>query len=685
VATECGNGVVEAGEQCDGADLDGEDCFSRGYGGGILSCNPDCTFDESQCTSGMCGNGVAELGEQCDAPDLRGETCVSLGFSGGDLACGPGCNYILDGCQGGCSATGGSLLCGDVVSDDTSSSPAAVDEIDTWSGPECAQWQMDGPEIIYSYFSVGTDQGIAVSLTGLNADLDLIVLEGQGGGCTAGLPCVDWSENGGNQDESVEFTALADVTYFIVVDGFAQNAGTFELSFQCVELEDCTDGVDNDGDGLVDCADINDCGGIPQCETQGVFELFPVNEPNHEWDLDSTTVTLTPDPNHPQGFVWSTQDGATDYPTQPGSGASSTTLTFTQKDETLEVPFVSNAMFPFYGQSYGTIWVNSHGSVSFGRGDIEFEESTTALFTGPPRVAGHWDHLNITQGGTVTVDEFNDRAVVTWDAVADNFYGGTHSFQVELYWNGTITITNLSHDGVDGLVGVCAGDGNHGPQEVDFFDSGSMDPTPGFYELFRPQQGDAFDLAGQLITFFPDAAAIEGYTFATTGSTVGFPFPPGTGGISSQELNFNGGDTYLEVALSNPNTVEFYGQSYDRLYVGTNGYVTFDGGDNSWSPSPDDHFDQPRLSGLFYDWEPQNSGTVWVDEFNVGGVGYAVAITYLDVPHFYQPHPTVSFQISIRADGTVMFFYDDINTEGGLVGISSGQPGATPAETDFLP
>jgi len=47
----CGNNTIETGEQCDGSDLDGQTCVSRGYDGGALNCKPDCTFDISGCTS----------------------------------------------------------------------------------------------------------------------------------------------------------------------------------------------------------------------------------------------------------------------------------------------------------------------------------------------------------------------------------------------------------------------------------------------------------------------------------------------------------------------------------------------------------------------------------------------------------------------------------------------------------
>lgn len=47
----CGNGVVESGEQCDGADLGGKTCSNYvGFNGGTLGCLPSCQANTSQCT-----------------------------------------------------------------------------------------------------------------------------------------------------------------------------------------------------------------------------------------------------------------------------------------------------------------------------------------------------------------------------------------------------------------------------------------------------------------------------------------------------------------------------------------------------------------------------------------------------------------------------------------------------------
>jgi len=51
----CGNGVIEPGEQCDGADLGGQTCQTFGFTGGTLSCTIACVFNTSACTSaGFC-------------------------------------------------------------------------------------------------------------------------------------------------------------------------------------------------------------------------------------------------------------------------------------------------------------------------------------------------------------------------------------------------------------------------------------------------------------------------------------------------------------------------------------------------------------------------------------------------------------------------------------------------------
>jgi hypothetical protein len=87
---ECGNGIIEGSEECDGKDLGGADCESEGFDGGELSC-AGCEFDAGGCVMVTCGDGVVEGNEACDGDELGDATCVSQGFDGGELACDDGC------------------------------------------------------------------------------------------------------------------------------------------------------------------------------------------------------------------------------------------------------------------------------------------------------------------------------------------------------------------------------------------------------------------------------------------------------------------------------------------------------------------------------------------------------------------------------------------------------------------
>jgi len=104
----CGDGIRQAeyGEICDGGDVGGQSCESRGFGSGVLACTAGCLqFDTSGCSySPTCGNGSVEPadGELCDGADLGGKTCQSLpnGFYGGPLQCGADCaSYDTSQCE----------------------------------------------------------------------------------------------------------------------------------------------------------------------------------------------------------------------------------------------------------------------------------------------------------------------------------------------------------------------------------------------------------------------------------------------------------------------------------------------------------------------------------------------------------------------------------------------------------
>jgi hypothetical protein len=109
-ASYCGDGTIDAGEECEPTDLDGASCESLGFAPGTLTCGGGCTFDTSACpphpVPGTCGNGTVENTERCDGSAVGGETCASLGYVGGTLACRASCAYDTSGCTRTFPATG---------------------------------------------------------------------------------------------------------------------------------------------------------------------------------------------------------------------------------------------------------------------------------------------------------------------------------------------------------------------------------------------------------------------------------------------------------------------------------------------------------------------------------------------------------------------------------------------------
>lgn len=147
--TFCGNGAVEGAEACDGGDLGGATCASMGCGSGRLACTAGCGLDTSGCVPSLvaaaCGNSVLDAPEQCDGAALGGATCASLGFTrGGMLGCTAGCGYDVSGCrsqkflatgQMTCSNSGGNVIpCAGTGHDGDLQKGAALAYVDNGDG-----------------------------------------------------------------------------------------------------------------------------------------------------------------------------------------------------------------------------------------------------------------------------------------------------------------------------------------------------------------------------------------------------------------------------------------------------------------------------------------------------------------------------------------------------------------------
>jgi uncharacterized protein (TIGR03437 family) len=172
--------------------------------------------------------------------------------------------------------------------------------------------------------------------------------------------------------------------------------------------------------------------------------------PYNGFDLDQHTITFTPAAG---GYRFVTGPGSYDQT----AAASGTFLANLGDDDSREtsLPFP----FPFYGNSYRAVFVNSDGNLTFGQPDTGTgDRSLGRMTSGPPRIAPLFRDLNPTQSlqGVFVLAEAS-RLVVTWAAVPD--FDGTYpqTFQMRLYADGRV---EFAYNGVAtdaALVGISPG------------------------------------------------------------------------------------------------------------------------------------------------------------------------------------------------------------------------------------
>jgi hypothetical protein len=129
-------------------------------------------------------------------------------------------------------------------------------------------------------------------------------------------------------------------------------------------------------------------------------------------------------------------------------------------------------------------------------------------------------------------------------------------------------------------------------------------------------------------------------------------------------------DDFAEVILTGGAKVLFYGQWYDRFYIGSNGYITFGQGDVGYSGTLEEHFAMPRISGLFTDLNPPNGQCISYKQLED-----RVAVTFEDVP-VYDGDKTAknSFQVEMFfIDGTIRITWLKVAATSGVAGLSEGK------------
>jgi predicted small integral membrane protein len=178
-----------------------------------------------------------------------------------------------------------------------------------------------------------------------------------------------------------------------------------------------------------------------------------------------------------------------------------------------------------------------------------------------------------------------------------------------------------------------------------------------FTELFVPE-AHAFDLDGHTLGLVPDGS--ESYFDFCTVPIAALPSNP-VGGTPLTMAD----DTSVQVTPSH--SVSLYGVSYNSLWISSNGYLTFGGGDGTFTESFQAHFSQPRVAALFDDLNPATGGTVsWKEYAN------RVVVTWQNVPEYGTTNSN-TFQIELFTNGEIHLSWLGVAVHDCLTGVSAGQ------------
>jgi len=239
VPNNCGNGVIDPGEQCDGSEFGGKTCASIGLGSGNLLCNAFCGIVASGCVPKETCNDFQD-NDQDGMVDCSDDDC-----------------FVELTCTDSCAAPTGISVPG-WFSGDTTGRPSVISNSCSVMSSAEAVFQFKSPAdatvTVHLNSWSGTDFSVAVRTTCGDAASE-IACSNDGGG-----------KPGSSESEVVAFEAKAGTTYVVVVDGAAGDSGYFDLSVDIPQPESwCTGLSDDDSDGLIDCDDPSDCQSSWEC------------------------------------------------------------------------------------------------------------------------------------------------------------------------------------------------------------------------------------------------------------------------------------------------------------------------------------------------------------------------------------------------------------------------------------
>ena len=244
-----------------------------------------------------------------------------------------------------------------------------------------------------------------------------------------GLGCAALYETATNaalgQDPQIDLTGLQDDTTY----------------YYAVEATDEAGNVTYDDNG----------GGCYWFMTPGIPDFF-TEQFVSGLDIDNSTLFFVPDGGN--DYYVGCIEGINELPTNPKGG---TTITLSD-DDYEPINITGGKQVSLYGTAYTTAYVGSNGYITFTAGDTDTSETFADHFD-LPRISALFDDLNPAAGGTVSYKQEADHVAVTYEGVYEYNTTNANTFQIELFFDGTITISYLGITLSDAIAGLSEGNG----------------------------------------------------------------------------------------------------------------------------------------------------------------------------------------------------------------------------------
>lgn len=390
--------------------------------------------------------------------------------------------------------------------------------------------------------------------------------------------------------------------------------------------------------------------------TKAVFESFSTSK---AFDLGGKTLTFTggaPDPNpNPDPNV----------DPDPNPAPTETTLSLGD-DDSATVPL--GFTFTYFGKAYTDVHVNSDGNVTFGSGDgATAERSQSRFLTSLPRIGVLYGDLDPSKDGTVSVrHDSADSVTISYKGVPLWGQNGGNTASVTLEKSGKISLQYGTVSASASIAGISGGGAGNSASPTDLTAAGAeiaYGGTKTVYEVYG--NGKTFDLAGKKVVFTTDSANPD-------------PNPNPDPVVPSDTSVPLADDDTAAVPLGF--TFPFFGKTYTKVYVNSDGNLTFGAGDGATADRSVARFltGAPRIAAVYSDLDPSSGGGVSYTQTDAT----TLTISYTGVP-VWGEGGTNTFTVTLTADGHITIGVDNASVSSYIVGVSKGGAGNSGSQVDL--